>query len=349
MAFLCFKIFFLQILTLGIYYFWGKAAMRRKIWSAIHIEGQRLEYSGTGKELFFGFLRALVLFFIPGLFLIGLISLMLSSLIDVIVPGSEAADMIPIAFIYLVLFYFFGLAQYTARRYLLSRTSWRGVRAALVGVPFDYAWTYLWTLVMAVVTLGWALPWRSVKLTALMTNATRFGDEPLKFAATARPLYFPFAVMWGGILALLLVLPLLGYLVSSPKYLTETSEVVTNPWSFLTIVLPLFFMPAVFGVFVTYYYSRLVNYLASHTSLQQARFSLTTTTRGLIWLYVSNFLLTLLTLGIAYPVAELRSARYYIQRTKLTGTVDFQQIARNNARLSTTGEGLAEVYDELLF
>ena len=59
------KIFVLRILTLGIYYFWGKTEVRRRIWSATHLQHQPLEYTGTGKELFLGFLLVLLLFFIP--------------------------------------------------------------------------------------------------------------------------------------------------------------------------------------------------------------------------------------------------------------------------------------------
>ena len=57
------KIFFLRIITLGIYYFWGKTEVRRKLWAAVHLEGQPLEYTGKGKELFFGFLIVLFLVF----------------------------------------------------------------------------------------------------------------------------------------------------------------------------------------------------------------------------------------------------------------------------------------------
>ena len=50
--------FILRILTLGIYHFWGKTEVRRRIWSAVRLNGEPLEYTGTGKELFIGFLVA---------------------------------------------------------------------------------------------------------------------------------------------------------------------------------------------------------------------------------------------------------------------------------------------------
>ena len=72
------------------------------------------------------------------------------------------------------------------------------------------------------------------------------------------------------------------------------------------MILTMLIISAFIGGLIAFYKSRLVNHLAAHTSLQQARFSLRATTAGLVWLYVSNFLLTVLTLGIAFPLVELR-------------------------------------------
>src|SRR5262249_60228612 len=62
---LSFVNFVLRILTLGIYHFWGKTEVRRRIWSAVRLNGEPLEYTGTGKELFLGFLVVLFLIFLP--------------------------------------------------------------------------------------------------------------------------------------------------------------------------------------------------------------------------------------------------------------------------------------------
>lgn len=52
----------LTVLTLGIYRFWGKTRTRRDTIGHIEAFGDRFEYSGTGGELFFGFLKALLVF-----------------------------------------------------------------------------------------------------------------------------------------------------------------------------------------------------------------------------------------------------------------------------------------------
>ena len=41
----------LTILTLGVYHFWGKAKVRRYLFSHTAFAGDRFAYHGTGKEL----------------------------------------------------------------------------------------------------------------------------------------------------------------------------------------------------------------------------------------------------------------------------------------------------------
>ncbi len=48
----------LGLVTLGIYRFWAKTRLRRYLWSHVSMEGDRLEYTGRGIELFIGFLIA---------------------------------------------------------------------------------------------------------------------------------------------------------------------------------------------------------------------------------------------------------------------------------------------------
>src|SRR5882672_6794997 len=55
----------LRILTLGVYHFWGKTEVRQRIWSAVRIDGEPLEYRGTGGELFRGFLIVFFLILLP--------------------------------------------------------------------------------------------------------------------------------------------------------------------------------------------------------------------------------------------------------------------------------------------
>ena len=65
MVALSFKNFFLRIITLGIYHFWGKTEVRRRIWSGVRINGEPLQYTGTGKEMLLGFVVVMAVLFLP--------------------------------------------------------------------------------------------------------------------------------------------------------------------------------------------------------------------------------------------------------------------------------------------
>ena len=56
--------FLLGIVTLTVYRFWARTNVRRHIWACVHINGQPLEYTGKGIELFKG---ALIVFAVLGL------------------------------------------------------------------------------------------------------------------------------------------------------------------------------------------------------------------------------------------------------------------------------------------
>src|SRR5215813_2652762 len=48
----------LTMLTLGFYYPWAKAKRLQYLYSSTEMEGSRFAWSGTGKEMFIGFLKA---------------------------------------------------------------------------------------------------------------------------------------------------------------------------------------------------------------------------------------------------------------------------------------------------
>ena len=66
---------------------------------------------------------------------------------------------------------------------------------------------------------------------------------------------------------------------------------------------------------------------------------------SLIWLVLGNFFYTVLTLGLMAPIAARRLGAYFVGRTTIEGAIDFNAIEQSQARVSKTGEGLAEAFD----
>jgi uncharacterized membrane protein YjgN (DUF898 family) len=186
----------LTFITLGLYRFWARAALRRYWWGSIVIAGDPLEYTGTGLELFIGFLMFLGIM-LPFGVLYGL-----TALLD---GGNPVAG----ALLRLVeVFGFFVLIQFVtfrARRYRLSRTLWRGVRASQGGRSWEYLRLVTgWTL-LSIVTLGLAVPWARMATTRYLTDRTALGDLEAKFDGRGSDLFLAWLVPFASVVVGLVV------------------------------------------------------------------------------------------------------------------------------------------------
>jgi len=174
----------LELVTLGFYRFWLVTDIRRHLWSNTVIDGDAAEYTGRGRELLIGFLIALAIL-MPiylGYFLISI----------------EAEHLQAMASIPLFLsFYVFGqFAIYRARRYRLTRTVWRGVRFWMDGSGWLYALhASLWAL-LAIATLGIALPWRAAALERYKLDHSWYGELQGRFEGRGWELFRRIWWLW---------------------------------------------------------------------------------------------------------------------------------------------------------
>ncbi|MFW6093790.1 MAG: YjgN family protein [Pseudomonadota bacterium] len=182
----------LKILTLGIYHFWGKTRVRRYLWSQTSFDGERLEYTGTGLELFVGFLKAIV---ILGAVALGVVA------VNALAPAVGAVVIVAMYFALPVLI---GFATYSAQRYRLTRTRLRGIRFGLAGSGWDHGLKVLGHGLLTALTLGLYTPFMRMKLIANMLGNARFGSKEFDFDGKGGDMFGRFIV------AVLLTIPTLG-------------------------------------------------------------------------------------------------------------------------------------------
>jgi uncharacterized membrane protein YjgN (DUF898 family) len=163
------KNLFLTVVTLGVYAAWARTARRKYIWSNTEVSGQRLMYTGTGFELFKGYLKVLA-------FYVGFLAVPL--LADLIIPGSKVALQIVLFVALIVLIPF---AVYWSRAYLLSRTKWRGIQFGLEPGASQFAKAFLGGYLLTILTLGFYGPVWLNRLRGLLLNNTRFGTERFSY------------------------------------------------------------------------------------------------------------------------------------------------------------------------
>jgi uncharacterized membrane protein YjgN (DUF898 family) len=211
----------LTLITLGIYYFWAKTKVRRYLSSQTEIEGDRFAYHGTARELLLGTLKAVVVFGLP-ILLLNLIR----DVLDVPALLKAAAGVISGVLVFL----FFPVAIVGARRYRLSRTSWRGIRFSFRGEVRELIKIFILGSVLTGVTLGFYYPFFLVSRQAFMVSHSYFGSERFAFSGRGRDLFRAWVV------AALLTLPTLGlcwfwYVAFERRYFWDHTQLGTARFS----------------------------------------------------------------------------------------------------------------------
>ncbi len=185
---LALKLGFLTVLTLGMYRFWMKTRLRRWYWSAFRPMGHPLEYVGDPWEKLLGFLIAVVFL----AFYIGVVNLLLMFASFSLFNGNVAAYVL--SFIGVIPLWFY--ASYRARRYVLARTRWRGIRFGLAPGAWGYAGRALWHWFLAIVTLGILWPRKAFYLEKYITDRTYFGAAAMEQGGKWTGLLRPWLGVW---------------------------------------------------------------------------------------------------------------------------------------------------------
>lgn len=187
----------LNIVTLTTFRFWGRTRVRRYLWSQGRLLDEPFEYTGSGLELFVGFVIVLILIILP---------MSLGYLVLDIVLSNARAELQALLGMVAYPFFLFllGIALYRARAYRLSRTFWGGIRMAQTGSAAAYGGYYAVFLMLSFMTLGWFVPEKNIRLWSVLINNSYLGSERFRFERVTHNLYRSFAIAW------LLCIPTLG-------------------------------------------------------------------------------------------------------------------------------------------
>ncbi|MDG1181221.1 MAG: DUF898 family protein [Tateyamaria sp.] len=192
---LALKTGFFSILTLGFYRFWMKTRLRRWYWSAMRPGGHPLEYVGDPLEKLLGFFIAVVIL----TFYIGIVNLLLMFASFSVFNSSALGYVASFAGVIPLWFY----ARYRARRYVLARTRWRGVRFGLERGAWGYAIRALWYWFLTIVTLGALWPRMTFLLEKYKTDRTFFGSARMLQGGRWQMLYRAAAPFIAALIVLL--------------------------------------------------------------------------------------------------------------------------------------------------
>lgn len=175
----------LTLVTLGFYYPWAKAKQLKYLYGETSLRNDSFAFHGTGKEMFKGFIKAILIFgSIYGVFLI-LIYLKMT-VIALIVLYAGFLAILPVAI-------------HGSYRYRMSRTSWRGIRFGYRGdrtelIKKFFKWTFF-----TLISFGLYGAWFTINARNYVLSNVRFGNLKFQYKGNGGDFF---------------VLNLVGYLLS---------------------------------------------------------------------------------------------------------------------------------------
>ncbi|MHB9880650.1 YjgN family protein [Pacificimonas sp. ICDLI1SI03] len=323
----------LSIVTLGIYRFWAKARVRRYLWSETQFVDDRLEWTGTGKEMFLGFLMVMAVLIPVALFAqFGLQVLALR--------GYEVLAGFLFIGLYAGFFYLIGVARFRALRYRLSRTRWHGIRGGSDTGGWGYGVQAIICSLAVTLTAGLLQPWAMVTLWRARFGAMSFGDAPIGvgYGALPKGIFARWIMIYVAFIAIIAILvgAFASTLVADPDSAARAGMVIIGAVAAIYLLLPI--------LFVTYY-TKFIRGVIGEMDWMNLQFDFTARTSDWVKLYLGHAGLIVITLGFGLLFIGYRNWSFFVRHLQVRGTLDIDLIRQSETRMRTDAEGLADAFD----
>lgn len=335
----------LTIVTIGIYRFWGKAKYRRYLWAQTSLDGDSLEYTGTGLELFIGAVLVVLLVSIP----FGLLSLTM----PLIIPDPEVAMAVAQFVLITGIYWLVGVGQYRSWRYLFSRTSWRGIRSGMTEQGFAFG-NFSFGLTMAqLFSLGLATPWTTTQRWNRLTRDVRIGSFPIVSDAEPGPLWKPFLIVWFSV-----VVPALAFVGwfawRYGEMFKSDRPTPGDPAEILLAIGILYLGILVLGLvgamLFANYQSAYLKETFGKTRIGDSLFvRIDVTTWEIIRYYLGNIALVVLTAGLGSMLLPFRYWSFMARRLWIDGDYDEASLLQTDLAAPGQGDGLIDAFDASSF
>jgi uncharacterized membrane protein YjgN (DUF898 family) len=299
----------LSLLTLGIYSAWAKVRREKYFHRNFVLDGATFDYHGNPKAILKGRVLMVALF-------------ALVSLAEHLGSAVHAAASLCSLLV-------FPWLLVRSMRFRAHNTSYRGIRFTFSGSYRQALSLYLLHGGLSVLTLGLYFPAFLYRQKRFVANHLCFGDKPCRFEAGAKVFYRGLA------LPLILWLLFAGAAVVGAYGIVAKAGLIGGAmmlglallsWgALLSVGIVLFFL------LILLPYTRVVgtNLLWNHTHSGAIRFHSTQKVSRYLAIVFSNWMLTLLTLGFFWPLAQIRLAHFRARNLTVVGANQLDEILAN--------------------
>lgn len=310
----------LSIVTLGIYSAWAKVRTERYFYANTRLAGASFEYLANpiailkGRLIAYAVVIALALSarFSPTLYLL------LFFLVAILVPALIVWSL----------------------RFRARNSAWRGLSfrfdesAGAAYGPF-MLWGWLTGLSMSLL-----YPVMKKRQHAFVVEGHRYGTKRFAYAGDTGAYYVPYAI---AAVAWIVLFAALIFTIASFAGDAPAVRATGQQSNVLVVAMAVFYLA--FFALMAFLRTRYTNLLWNSTSIGPHRFRSTLRARDVIWLYASNIVVIVFTLGLAVPWAMVRLARYRAAHFVLDAEGSLEEFVA--ASENQYGAGSAELIDAL--
>ena len=302
----------LEIFTFMIYRSWAKTRMRKYLYGSFSINGDSLEYIGSGKELFVSFLKVYIFSFI----------FFYSLYYAVYYFSSYGTN---ISFRLAVPYYLFAIclaffAQFSTVRYRINRISWRGIRGRLKGSGLKYMLYLLKLTIVNILTLSLSKGRNDLKARKYIVDRMYWGNQKCTFKHSMKSL--DDINLFTGLLPYIACVILYGI----------TSNILIFSGSLLLM-----------AISRLWYRAALLNAKIDCVKCGPISFKGTHTGESLLELYFINIILLIASLGLLTPIVLNRTMKYHSSHIIILGNLDKLYALSAPTEGKATGEGINDI------
>jgi len=327
---------FLMLLTLGIYSAWAKVRSKRYFYGNTRIDESGFQYLAEPVDILKGRAIAvlILLVYITLTYYWPLADFLFSLLFLVAIPW----------------------LAYKSLQFNHRNSAYRNISFQFTGALGEAVQVYIAWPLLGVLTFGILWPVAVHRRKQYVFNNTSFGGQRVESGVTGAQFYPPYllallvflAILFLGLAVLGSGLENLGALFSVDINEDEdvyrlNLPVLLNGVFLFSIIAPVFLAVVAARAIIT---AGINNRIWNNLALDGHRFTSNLNPLALVWIYLSNTLLVVCTLGLASPWAMVRLARYRATHLtmQVTGDLDGFVGALTTSR-KATGQEVGDVLD----
>lgn len=309
----------LSIVTLGIYSAWAKVRTERYFYGNTRLAGSSFEYLASPVSILKGRLIAYAVViaiglswrFSPGLYLVLILA------VGLLMPALLVWSM----------------------RFRARNSVWRGLSFRFDnGAGEAYGPFLLWPWLTGL-TMSLLYPVMKRRQHEFVVEGHRYGVKRFSFKGQNGTYYGPYVMAAGMAIGAIVVMVVGTSLAKDSGALDK--EAISG-----VVIAGILVAYALMFALMIYLRVRYANLMWNSTRLLAHRFESTLRVRDLMWIYASNLVAIVCTIGLAVPWAMVRLARYRAAHFCLVATGDIDEfVAASESRAGATGAELVDALD----